>query len=179
MTVRRSAQQSFKLDKISLARYVRSVLATKTIYKDLREYGDGSSFLVNVKPSPLLLGTNMRIDLHEEDSNTIVTVTAQSQPWMIGDAFGFYDRYIADFLSGLRRAVGQEHISVVAGELAYKREVNWLSIVLIVVALVWLLQFLIDHIRYGFDLIFVMLLLFFAVILTAGLVRMLRGLRYK
>src|SRR5947207_154716 len=108
MTVRQIGQQTFNADKAHTAAYVRRVLSKNQSYRRIKESEDGTVFRTNVKPNFLLLGTDMKVDLNQADSGTKITVTVKSQPWMMGDAFGFYERYIRDFFSALRAVIESE-----------------------------------------------------------------------
>jgi len=104
MTVKRQGEASFSIDKARLVAYTRTILATNPIYKDTKEGEDGS-FTTNVKPGFYLLSTPMTISFEEAGVATTVKVSTTSQAFLIGDKFGYYDRYIKDFLDGLKRAV--------------------------------------------------------------------------
>lgn len=102
MTVRRSKEAVFRLDRTVLAELTRKVLE-QPVYRDVST--TGSEFLVSVKPNFLLLGTPMRIVLEDQGNETSVTVSIESQSLILGDVFDFYNRYINDFLNDLTREV--------------------------------------------------------------------------
>ena len=109
MTVRRSAAQSYELEVGHVATYVRQVLDTHSIYKRASERvsanGTTIIFYTNVQPDiPLILGTDMYVSLEPTAGHTQVTIKVESQPWIFGDIFGMYDRYISTFFSRLREA---------------------------------------------------------------------------
>jgi len=104
MTVRRQGEATYNIDRAILVGYTRTILAANPIYKNTKESGDGS-FITSVKPSFPLAGTPMTISFEQVGANTIVKVSTTSQPFIIGDRWGYYNRYIRDFLEELKRAV--------------------------------------------------------------------------
>jgi hypothetical protein len=112
MTVTRSDSRVFRAQLAEIATAVRKVL-DEGVYKRTSERpsssGSGIIFYTHVKPSALLLGTDMYIELegHEAQSEayTAVKVSTESQSFIIGDVFGFYDRYIREFFAKLEALV--------------------------------------------------------------------------
>jgi len=104
MTVRRQGEASFNVDKSRLVAYTRIILAANSIYKDTKRSGD-DSFATTVQSGSYLLRTPMTISFEEAGAVTTVKVSITSQAFLIGDKFGYYDRYIHDFLDELKRAV--------------------------------------------------------------------------
>ncbi|HYO50289.1 MAG TPA: hypothetical protein VEW94_10605, partial [Chloroflexia bacterium] len=103
---RRSAARSYELEVGQVAAYVRQVLDTHSIYKRTTERvsdnGTTRIFYTNVQPDiPLILGTDMYVSLEPTGGQTQVTIKVESQPWIYGDIFGMYERYISTFFSRL------------------------------------------------------------------------------
>jgi len=104
MTVKRQGEATFNIDKATLVRFTQTILSTNPIYKDTKRGGDGS-FTTNVKPGFYLLSTPMTISFEEVGTAITVKVSTTSQSFLIGDRFGYYDRYIKNFLDELKRTV--------------------------------------------------------------------------
>ena len=104
MTVRRQGEATFDSDKASLVDHTRTILAANPIYKDTQESADGS-FTTRVKPGFFLASTPMTISFEKVGETTVVVVSTTSQPFIIGDRWGYYHRYIQDFLKELKRLV--------------------------------------------------------------------------
>jgi hypothetical protein len=103
MTVRRLGEATFNTDRAILVATTRTILAANPTYKNTQENGDGS-VTTSVKPAFYLASTPMRISFEEVGANTIVKVSTTSQPFIIGDRWDTYNRYIQDFLQELKRA---------------------------------------------------------------------------
>lgn len=104
MTVRRQGEATFNTDRAILVALTRTILAANPIYKNTKESGDGS-FVTSVKPSFYLASTPMTISFEEVGANTTVRVCTTSQAIIIGDRWGYYNRYIQDFLNKLKRTI--------------------------------------------------------------------------
>jgi hypothetical protein len=104
MTVRRQGEATFSIDRAILAEQTRSILAANPIYKNTKESADGS-FITSVKPNFYLASTPMTISFEAVGANTTVKVSTTSQPFIIGDRWGMYQRYIQEFLQELKRAI--------------------------------------------------------------------------
>jgi hypothetical protein len=104
MTVKRQGEANFSSNKARLAACTRTILAGNPIYKDTLENGDGS-FSTRVKPSFYLASTAMTISFEEAGAGTTVKVETTSQAFIIGDKWGYYIRYINDFLGALKQAL--------------------------------------------------------------------------
>ena len=102
MTVRRHSDDYFDAAVPAVARAVRIVLAQRPPYIQTNELEKDAVFMTNVKPSLWLLGTNMTIHLQPSSGGTQVVAKTQSQWFILGDIFNYYDRYIRDFLRDLR-----------------------------------------------------------------------------
>ena len=104
MTVRRQGETTFSIDRAILAAHTRNILAANPIYKNTKESADGS-FTTSVKPNFFLASTPMTVSFENVGANTTVKVSTTSQPFIIGDRWGMYQRYIQDFLQELKRAI--------------------------------------------------------------------------
>ena len=104
MTVRRQGEATFNAERAMLVATTRTILAANPIYKNTQESEDGS-FVTSVKPSFYLASTPMTISFEEVGANTTVKVGTTSQAFIIGDRWGYYNRYIQDFLYELKRAL--------------------------------------------------------------------------
>lgn len=126
MGVHRIAQQAFNLNKADTATIVRNILHRNPIYKKLCEYNDGTTFRMTVRPNfPLILGTDMTVTLREVGDSTMVEAHVESQPWIIGDAFGFYDKYIRDFFLALDEEFSSKQLPLSAlDKVSFKRATN-------------------------------------------------------
>jgi hypothetical protein len=107
MALQRSAHQVYDLDQLATSAYVRKVLAQNPAYSDIRDVG-GNVFSANIKPSVLMLGSDMKITVAGSGPRTDVTVSIHPQAFILGDIFGFYERYAADFLRSLCTAIRNE-----------------------------------------------------------------------
>lgn len=110
MTVRQSADQTLDVQLPQVVASVRKILDTDDIYKTSSERpsssGSGINFYTYVQPNiPFVLGTHMYIQVEPHDIQTTIDVTVQSQTLIIGDAFGFYDRYIRNFFTSLNAVI--------------------------------------------------------------------------
>ena len=104
MTVKRQRSVTYNATKEIVAEGVRKVLAANRNYTDTVEGIDGSFFTL-VQPNPLLLDTPMRITIEQNSDNTTVSVSTKSQPFIWGDIFGYYNKYITNFLSALEKEI--------------------------------------------------------------------------
>jgi hypothetical protein len=102
MTVKRDLEELLTVDLQTAAISVNEVLNKNPSYKNPRVSSNGTVYEVTIRPNPFLLGTTMKISLERRDSTTKIKVSTKSQWWILGDAFGFYDRYIIDFLDLVR-----------------------------------------------------------------------------
>lgn len=105
MTVRREARRTFDVGGERLVEAARRVLDDDPIYRDTTE--DGRSFTTTVKPNPFVLETAMRVRVRLDEGDVgakwTVRVASVSPPSVHADVFGFYDRYLQDFLAALAR----------------------------------------------------------------------------
>ena len=102
MTVKRQGEATFAIEKATLVAATRTILAVNPIYKDTQESEDGN-FTTSVKPSFYLLSTPMTISFEKVGTAITVKVSTTSQVFLMGDVFGYYDKYIHDFLDELKR----------------------------------------------------------------------------
>ncbi len=176
MTVRQVAEQTFPTDGASASKCVRDVLYGNRIYKRVYERPDGAHFSAIVQPNiPLVLGTDVTVALEEVGAQTRVIATVESQPAIMGDAFGFYERYVRDFFSALQRAMQTEGASATS-EIVFGRSVSWVSVVSVVVPLL-LLLFGAVGVFHLFNWLGWLLILMFLVIIVPTLARMVRDMR--
>src|SRR5687768_11301145 len=89
---------------------VRKVFDSNTIYKRTGERisgdGQGVVFYTYVQPNvPLILGTDMYIRVEPAGEQTAVTVTTESQTFIVGDIFGAYAWYIRTFFERLNQVI--------------------------------------------------------------------------
>lgn len=104
MTVKRQGEATFSVDKARLVEHTRAILAGNPIYKNTREGVDGR-IITGVKPGFFLASTPMTISFEQVGENTTVKVSTTSEAFIIGDRWGYYNRYIRDFLEELKRVV--------------------------------------------------------------------------
>jgi hypothetical protein len=127
MTVRVAAKQTFRLDKADMKSYIQDVLYHDPLYKRVSEGNNGTYFSAVVQPNvPLVLGTDMTVTLHEIDGETIVQVKIESQPFVIGDVFGMYYRYLTAFFRKLDDAIKLErHDNMALKNVQFARSIGW------------------------------------------------------
>ncbi len=104
MTVRRQKEAIFQTPKTVVVECVRKVLHSNPFYTHVVESIEGS-FLTLVQPNFLFLDTPMTILLETIETGTLIKVTTESQPFILGDIFNFYNRYITDFLTVLKEEI--------------------------------------------------------------------------
>jgi hypothetical protein len=92
----------FDANPVVVARATRSVLSRRPQYVRSDEVEADAVFNANVRPSWLMLGTDMKVELQPFPAGTQVLVETKSQFYIMGDVFGFYEGYIQSFLSDLR-----------------------------------------------------------------------------
>jgi hypothetical protein len=102
MTVRRHSDDYFDAAPSAVATAVRIVLSRRPPYIQTSETEKDAIFKTNVKPRWWLLGTDMTIHLQPSSGGTQVIAKTESQFFIFGDVFNFYNRYIRDFLRDLR-----------------------------------------------------------------------------
>jgi hypothetical protein len=102
MTVRRNSDDYFDAAPSTVASAVRAVLSRRPPYIKTSETEKDVLFKTSVRPNWWLLGTNMTIQLQPSLGGTQVIAETQSQIFILGDVFDFYNRYIRDCLRDLR-----------------------------------------------------------------------------
>lgn len=102
MTVQRHSDDYFDAAPSVVASAVRTVLARRPPYIQTSEMEKDVVFKTNVKPSWWLLGTDMTIQLQPSSGGTRVVAKTESQWFILGDVFNFYNHYIRDFLKHVR-----------------------------------------------------------------------------
>jgi len=102
MTVHRHSDDYFDATPPEVASAVRAVLSHRPPYIKTSETERDEIFKTNVRPSWWLLGTDMTIQLRPSSGGTLVVAKTQSQFFILGDIFDYYNRYIGDFLRDLR-----------------------------------------------------------------------------
>ena len=102
MTVRRHSDDYFDAAPSAVASAVREVFAQRPPYRQVNETEKDAAFKTNVRPHWWLLGTEMTIQLQPSSGGTQVVAQTKSQWFIVGDVFGFYNRYIRDFFRALR-----------------------------------------------------------------------------
>jgi hypothetical protein len=105
MAVTRQTYEHYKVAHLAVINAVREILAQYPPYRDTVEIEEGVVFRTNVKPNWWLLGTEMIIEVRSSSNDTQVSVRTESQWFITGDIFNFYNRYIRDFLEKLQSAV--------------------------------------------------------------------------
>jgi hypothetical protein len=105
MAVHRNRSITLQIREDEVVEQARKILLGNPAYKNTKEQDKGC-FVTNVNPSWWLLGTAMTVRITGgEDSTTIVQVSTKSQPFIMGDVFDYYNRYIQEFLSALQQTV--------------------------------------------------------------------------
>src|SRR5947209_2912549 len=102
MTVHRHSNDYFDAAPPEVANAVRSVLAQRPPYLNPNELEKDAVFKTNVRPSWWLAGTDMIIRLTPLSGGTQVFARTESQKYIFGDIFNFYNRYIQDLLVDIR-----------------------------------------------------------------------------
>lgn len=184
VTYRRIAKQTFIADQNVLAEYTLEVLKARDKYRNVREgrQSSGTTFTTNIKPNILLLGVDMRVTLERIEASTLATATIISQPWIIGDAFGFYDRYLESFISDLDDALSTEiGPQVISDNAVYSGGADWISTLITITLLALLLFFYlaINPIISNGHLIILWVLLPAGLLLLAAFARLLNNLRSR
>ena len=102
MTVRRHSDDFFDAAPPAVASAARTVLARRPPYVHTTETEKDAVFKAHVKPRWWLLATEMTVQLQASSGGTQVVVKTESQWFIMGDIFNYYNRYIRDFLRDLR-----------------------------------------------------------------------------
>jgi hypothetical protein len=102
MSVRRQKDDCFDATPPAVAAAVRVVLSRRPPYIHTTETQRDTRFKTNVKPSWLLLGTDMTIELQPSPTGTQVVAKTASQWFIAGDVFNYYNRYLRDFFRDVK-----------------------------------------------------------------------------
>lgn len=107
--MRRGARRVFDADEARLAGLVRGILDDDPIYWETTESAAGMTFATTVRPNLLFAKTGMRVRVEGDGggavARAVVDVTTVSQPFVLADGFGLYDRYIREFFEALDRRI--------------------------------------------------------------------------
>lgn len=104
MPVRRQKDEYYEAPLDAVAAAVRVVLSRVPPYYNTKETVPLTGFSTSIRPSYLLLPTAMTLELQPTSSGTSVVANTVSQWFILGDVFGYYDRYLREFFN----AVGAE-----------------------------------------------------------------------
>ncbi len=107
MTIKRELIEYFDTPSAAISESTLNILEGKQpSYKYVNTYEVKENyFKTTIEPNiwPLLLSTNLEVQIIPEGSRSKVVAKTISQPYLFGaDVFGFYNGYIHDFLSTLR-----------------------------------------------------------------------------
>ncbi len=105
MTVIRKGLEVFEIDKNIIINQIEKIIKQNKQYRKIREYDN--KIIVNVKPNIFLLGTEMEIEIEQTGKKFAVKVKTTSQKLIMGDIFGYYDRYIREFLDALKYSIAK------------------------------------------------------------------------
>jgi hypothetical protein len=110
MTIRRHSDDHFDAAPPSVASAVRAILVRRPPYSQTAEIEKDALFKTNVRPTESLLGTDMTIQLRPSSGGTQVIIDTKSQRFILGDVFGYYNRYIRDFLKDLQTEIEKQRV---------------------------------------------------------------------
>lgn len=114
MVVVRSMEQVYNLSPGVVTEQVESVIRSSTAYKLVRKsrIADETQVIARVNSRiPLTLSTDFIIEVRPTQDKTVVRMTTRSQPWIMGDIFGMYDRYLTNFAGQLQNFLSVTPIS--------------------------------------------------------------------
>ena len=111
MAIHRKKDACLDVSLTEAAAAVRTVLARHPPYLDTVELQGGTIFRTNVKPSRWLLDTEMVIELQPTSTGVRVIARTSSQWYIIGDVFGFYNRYLRKFFFDVKAELRRGGIS--------------------------------------------------------------------
>jgi hypothetical protein len=101
MPVRRQKDESYEAPLEAVTAAVRVVLSRLPPYYSTKETVHLTCFSTSIRPSYLLLPTTMTAELKPTSSGTSVVAKTVSQWFILGDVFGYYDRYLREFLNAV------------------------------------------------------------------------------
>jgi hypothetical protein len=101
MPVRRQKDENYEAPLEAVTAAVRVVLSRVPPYYSTKETVPLTGFSTSIRPSYLLLPTAMTVELQPISSGTRVVAKTVSQWFILGDVFGYYDRYLREFFSAV------------------------------------------------------------------------------
>jgi hypothetical protein len=113
MTVARQQSITFPASVSEVAWAIRSVLRDghwMYSYRQAVEAEDASSFHAVIFPRlwPLFLSTRLLIELRRESEGTSVILHTESQPYITGDVFNSYRRYLRNTVTAIGRQLSRQ-----------------------------------------------------------------------
>jgi hypothetical protein len=101
MPVRRQKDEYYEAPLEVVTAAVRVVLSRVPPYYSTEETVPLTGFATSIRPSYLLLPTAMTVELQPTSSGTRVVAKTVSQWFILGDVFGYYDRYLREFFNAV------------------------------------------------------------------------------
>jgi hypothetical protein len=101
MPVRRQKDEFYEASPDAVTAAVRVVLSRVPPYYSTKETVPFTAFSTRIRPSYLLLPTTMTAELQPTSSGTRVVAETVSQWFILGDVFGYYDRYLREFFNAV------------------------------------------------------------------------------
>ena len=101
MPVRRQKDEYYEAPLEAVTAAVRVVLSRVPPYYSTKETVPLTGFWTSIRPSYLLLPTAMTVELQPTSSGTRVVAKTVSQWFILGDVFGYYDRYLQEFFNAV------------------------------------------------------------------------------
>ena len=83
----------------------RAILSRKPPYEETTEENSPNVFTTTIRPSLLMLSTNMVVTITQTAQGTQVEARTKSQWFILGDVFDYYNKYLTDFFEALRAEV--------------------------------------------------------------------------
>jgi len=110
MAVIRSDTRIFPWSQEQTRLHVLEVLGRPCLgyrYVDTESDARTAIITTRIKPHlwPLMLSTQFTIELEQLSDSCVVRVSTRSQPYISGDVFDFYDKYIRHFLTALQDVI--------------------------------------------------------------------------
>jgi hypothetical protein len=101
MPVRRQKDKDYEAPLEAISAAVRVVLARVPPYYRTKESVPLTGFSTSIRPSYRLLPTALTVELKPTSSGTRVVAKTVSQWFILGDFFGYYDRYLREFFNAV------------------------------------------------------------------------------
>jgi hypothetical protein len=101
MPVRRQKDEYYEAPLEAVTAAVRVVLSRVPPYYSTKETAPLTGFSTSIRPSYLLLPTAMTVELQSTSSGTRIVAKTVSQWFILGDVFGYYDRYLREFFNAV------------------------------------------------------------------------------